>query len=156
VVASAGDENARHQHVPSTANHAVYVHAVRYDTNAVETATTFLGFNNCTNYGGQLQLSVAGRNCSSEAVGQLSGIAGLLSSARRARNVTPELTAEEARQLLIGTVDDIAIPESIPGAANYNPQWYPSLPGWDQRFGYGRVNARRAVEAVRDGRIPPE
>ncbi|NIS35583.1 MAG: hypothetical protein GWO04_39115, partial [Actinobacteria bacterium] len=27
---------------------------------------------------------------------------------------------------------------------------------WDQRFGFGRVNAFHAVEAVRAGAIPPE
>ena len=33
---------------------------------------------------------------------------------------------------------------------------YPARKGYDEFYGYGRVNMLRAVEAVRDGRIPPE
>ncbi|MFO0563263.1 MAG: S8 family serine peptidase [Polyangiales bacterium] len=155
VVASAADENSRHHNLPGTGNHTLYVHAVR-GNRGLEASTTFLAFNNCTNYGGQLMLSVAGNACSSEAVGQSSGIAGLIYSYALQRNLTPELSAEEVRQLFITTVDDINVPESQMSAANYNSQYYPSLPGWDQRFGYGRVNARNALEAIRDGKIPPE
>lgn len=156
VVASAADENSRHHNMPGTNNHTMYVHAVRYNGNTVQTSTSFLAFNNCTNYGGQLQLSVAGLGCSSAATGHSSGIAGLIYSAAIARNLTPMLSAEEARQLFIQTTDDINIPESLPGHPNYDSNLYPSLPGWDQRFGYGRTNARRALEWIRDGKIPPE
>jgi hypothetical protein len=155
IVASAADENSRHHNLPGTNNHVVYVHAIR-GNRGVEDSTTFLAFNNCTNYGGQLMLSVAGDACSSEAVGQSSGIAGLLYSYALRRGLTPELSAEEARQLFIGTVDDVNVPESQMSHPMYNRRYYPSLPGWDQRFGYGRINARNILEAVRDGRIPPE
>src|SRR5690606_1934209 len=52
------------------------------------------------------------------------------------------------------TADDIDVPESrelVDGKAPYH--W--SQPGFDQRFGYGRVNANRAVEWVNKGKIPP-
>jgi MYXO-CTERM domain-containing protein len=156
VMASAADENSRHHNMPGTNNHTVYVHAVRYNENTLHNSTSFLAFNNCTNYGGQLQLSVAGLNCSSQATGESSGIAGLIYSEALSTSLSPELSAEEVRQLLVQTADDIDVPESRPGSPNYNPVLYPSLPGWDQRFGYGRTNARRAVEWVRDRRIPPE
>ncbi|MFO0604689.1 MAG: S8 family serine peptidase [Polyangiales bacterium] len=156
VMASASDLNSNHANMPGTANHAVYTHAVMYTGPDAQHSTSFLGFNNCTNYGPQLQLSVASTSCSSGAVGRGSGVAGLLYSQALASALDPPLSAEEARQLLIGTVDDVNIPESLPTASNYDTTIYPSLPGWDQRFGYGRVNARRAVEAVRDGRLPPE
>ncbi len=155
VVASAADENSRHHNMPGTNNHVLYVHAVRGNRD-LDRSTTFLSFNNCTNYGGQLMLSVAGDSCSSEAVGNSSGIAGLLYSYAMQRNLTPALSAEESRQLFITTVNDINIPESQPTHPMFNRQLYPSLPGWDQRFGYGRPNARSILEAVRDGRIPPE
>jgi hypothetical protein len=155
VVASAADENSRHHNLPGTANHTLYVHAIR-GNRGLDDSTTFLAFNNCTNYGGQLMLSVAGNACSSEAVGQSSGIAGLIYSYALRRNLSPELSAEEVRQLFIMTVDDIDVPESRMSHPMYNRQFYPSLPGWDQRFGYGRVNARNILEAIRDGRIPPE
>lgn len=156
VIASASDLNSNHANMPGTANHAIYTHAVMYTGDDAQHSRSFLGFNNCTNYGPQLQLSVAATSCSSGAVGRSSGIAGLMYSEALATSLTPPLSAEEARQLLIGTVDDINIPESLPTANNYDSTLYPSLPGWDQRFGYGRVNARRLVEAVRDRRLPPE
>jgi hypothetical protein len=155
VVASAADENSRHHNMPGTNNHVLYVHAIRGNRD-LSHATSFLAFNNCTNYGGQLMLSVAGDSCSSEAVGNSSGIAGLLYSYARQRNLDPTLSAEEARQLFIQNVDDVNIPESQPTHPMFNRQLYPSQPGWDQRFGYGRPNARAILEAVRDGRIPPE
>ncbi len=156
VVASAADENSRHHNMPGTNNHAMYVHAIQYNGANFDNSTTFLSFNNCTNYGGQLQLSVAGTGCSSEATGQSSGIAGLMFSAALRYDLMPTLRADEARQLFVMTTDDINIPESVPGHPMYNLQLYPSLPGWDQRFGYGRPNARRALEWIRAGRIPPE
>jgi MYXO-CTERM domain-containing protein len=156
VVASAADENSRHHNVPGTNNHTLYVHAIRYDRPSINASTTFLNFNNCTNYGAQLVLSVSGTGCSSEATGQSSGMAGLLYSEALQSNLRPALSAEEARQLLVMTADDIDVPESRPGHPMYDEEKYPSLPGWDQRFGYGRTNARRAVEALRDRRIPPE
>jgi MYXO-CTERM domain-containing protein len=156
VIASAADENSRHHNMPGTANHAVYTHAVRYNGASPQNSQTFLAFNNCTNYGAQLVLSVGALNCSSAAVGYGSGIAGLIYSEALARNLTPALSAEEAKQLLSMTTDDIWVPESDPTASNFDPAYYPSRPGWDQRFGYGRTNARRALDWVRAGRIPPE
>ena len=32
---------------------------------------------------------------------------------------------------------------------------YPTTPGWDATFGYGRINVYELLKAVRDGRIPP-
>jgi hypothetical protein len=156
VVASAADENSRHHNVPGTNNHTIYVHAIRYDAETIQRATTFLNFNNCTNYGGQLHLSVAGTGCSSEATGHTAGAAALMQSYALQQNLMPALSAEEIYQLLNVSADDINIPESQPSHPNYDDTKYPSLPGWDQRFGYGRLNARRALDRIREGRIPPE
>jgi MYXO-CTERM domain-containing protein len=155
-MASAADENSRHHNAPGTANHMVVTHANTYNGGSVQTSTTFLAYCNCTNYGGQLQLSAPATTCSSGAVGHASGMAGLIVSEGLQTNLDPMLTAEEVRQLFIMTVDDINTPESQPTSMHYEPTLYPSLPGWDQRFGYGRTNVRRAVEWVRDRRIPPE
>ena len=156
VIASAADENSRHHNMPGTNNHTVYVHAVRFDTESFNRATTFLNFNNCTNYGAQLVLSVGATACSSAATGLSSGMAGLLYSTALQQNLSPAISAEEIKQLLVMSADDINVPESQPTAPNFDSSKYPSLPGWDQRFGYGRTNARRAVEWLRDGHIPPE
>ncbi|MDP3216284.1 MAG: S8 family serine peptidase [Deltaproteobacteria bacterium] len=156
IIASAADENSRHHNMPGTANHTVYTHAIRYDSENVNSATTFLNFNNCTNYGAQLVLSVGAISCSSAAVGLSSGMAGLIYSAALSRNLSPALSAEEVKQLLTMTTDDVNVPESQPTHPMFDRTKYPSLPGWDQRFGYGRTNARRSLEWVRDGKIPPE
>ena len=37
-----------------------------------------------------------------------------------------------------------------------NPLAYPTGPGFVRRFGYGRVNARTAVDAILAGAIPPQ
>ncbi|NIS28586.1 MAG: VCBS repeat-containing protein, partial [Actinobacteria bacterium] len=122
---------------------------------------SYLAFNNCTNYGGQLVLSAPGTGCSSEATGVTSGIAGLIYSAAREADrpggpLDPTLSAEEVRQLLLMTAMDIDVAESRPGNPVFDRRWYPSREGWDQRFGYGRVNAYQAIEAVHSGAIPPE
>ncbi|MBK8691993.1 MAG: VCBS repeat-containing protein [Deltaproteobacteria bacterium] len=156
VIASAADENSRHHNVPGTNNHTLTVHAIRYDTETLTSSTTFLNFNNCTNFGAQLVLSVSGTGCSSEATGHTAGHAGLMQSYALEHSLTPALTAEEIYQLLARTTDDINVPESQPGHPRFDDTKYPSLPGWDQRFGYGRTNARRAMEWLRDGKIPPE
>lgn len=153
-VTSMADENSRHHNVPATANHTLPVHAIQYRPDDYRDVETWLSYNPCTNYGGQNMLSVSGEACSSEAVGQLSGIAGLLYSAARQQSppLSPPLSPAEAMQLLITTADDIDIPESRePFQESY--QW--SQAGFDQRFGYGRVNANAMLEALRAGRIPP-
>ena len=64
----------------------------------------------------------------SAATPHVAGVAALVKSAR------PALTAEQIRQLLRVTADDLG------------------EPGWDQYFGWGRVNAARALDAP----IPPD
>lgn len=161
IVASAADENSRHHNMPGTSNHTLYVHATQYAGGNPQSTMSYHAFNNCTNYGGQLALSAPGTGCSSEATAVTSGIAGLVYSAAIAADrpggpLDPPLRTEEMRQLLMMQADDIWLPESQPGHPMYNSQYYPSREGWDQRFGYGRINAHRAVVAVREGRIPPE
>lgn len=176
VIASAADENSFHHNFPGTNIHTVYVHAIRYNADQKQDATHAFAFDNCTNYGAQLQLSVPGTHCSSEATGRASGMAGLLYSAALLANLpAPEklhpvggvtapagdsgpladrvrrLTAEEVRQIMIGTTDSFYDPQE-----SHNPAAYPSGPGFVRRFGYGRVNARTAVDAILAGALPPQ
>ena len=164
IVASAADENSFHANLPGSLNHTIYVHANTYNTTSRDNATTFLAFNNCTNYGANLLLSTPGGACSSEATGKTAGVVGLIEAAALANPLlSPSgagaatdprgarvLRAEEIKQLLIQTVDDIYDPTSAT-----DPDLYLSLPGWDKRFGYGRTNVRRAVDEVLASRIPP-
>jgi hypothetical protein len=152
VVASAADEDSLHHNYPASAEHTLMVHAVSFD-NTVQTASSFVRFNNCTNGGGHLVLSTPGKNCSSEATGKSAGQAGLLYAAMLKYHPppAPPLTSAEAMQLMWTTSEDINVPDS--GA---NPDLYPSGPGWDLWFGYGRNDAAASVQAVRDGKFPPE
>ena len=166
IIASAADEDSFHHNFPGTNNHTFYVHAITYDSEGSwKNARTFLNYNNCTNYGAQLLASVPGTGCSSEATGKLSGIAGLVYAAALKANITApgmtaragdpmrnrRLTAEEVFQILKTTVDDLNDP-----ADAADPLRYYTHAGWEQRFGYGRINARSAVDAVLDGKLPPE
>jgi len=154
VVASMADESSRHHNLPATYNHTLPVHAIAYDGTSATTSTTFLDFVKCTNYGGQLILSVSGTACSSEATGKTSGISGLLASYGEELGLSPALTAEELMQIQKMTADVINVPESrAPATA---AAFYESLPGFSQRFGYGRVNVASAVAGLKSGLVPPE
>ncbi len=149
VITSMADENARHHNMPATSNHTLPVHAIQYDGGSWKNSTTFVAYHPCSNFGGQNFLSASGTGCSSEATGRLSGIAGLLYSAAKKYNV--KLHPGEAQSIFFMTADDIDVPESREEESIY--QW--SHAGFDQRFGYGRVNADRAIQAVKDKKIPP-
>lgn len=58
-----------------------------------------------------------------------------------------DLSAEEVRQILNGSADDITAADE---------RGYPAHAGWDKWTGYGRVNAKRAVDRVSQTTIPPE
>ncbi|MCX8071511.1 MAG: S8 family serine peptidase [Candidatus Binatia bacterium] len=186
VIASAADEESRHHNFPAAYERTVVVNSVtRFASIAGLTMEpqSYLYLNGCTNYGPQIALAVPSTACSSEATGLASGIAGLVQSAARnevdrgrltryrtdtGKFAPYALSANEVKQLLIQSADDInfdarpdlglpqnyqvslALPQGIQSAR------FPSIAGFDQYFGYGRINARRAVELVREARIPPE
>jgi len=155
VIASAADETAYHQNYPGSNAHTVYTHAVRYDTDSRENATTFMAYSNCTNYGPRLDLSAPSTSCSSGATGVTAGTAGLIYSAAfdalDAGAIDSPLTSSEVYQLLTRTAVDIAL-----NPDDDQDRRYPSREGWDRFFGYGRVSAALPVEAVAAGQIPPE
>ncbi len=152
VVSSMADENSRHSNMPATANHTLPVHAItKVGSDQSTMAKSFYGFHTCSNYGGHNLLSAPGDGCSSEATGKTSGAMGLIYSAAVQSNLTPALTAGEAQQLLLMTTDDINVPESH----EPNSPYYWSQPGFDTRFGYGRVDVDNGVTWVLEGRIPP-
>jgi hypothetical protein len=167
VIASAADEASYHHNYPGSLEKTLYVHAIVADTDGdYEDAATFLNFGNCTNWGGKLTLSTPGTGCSSEATGKTSGHAGLTYSYfEQLRDASvgtdledfyaPDLTAEELYQLLTTTADDIDVPGAETDESAMETRRYASNEGWDLQFGYGRNNARRSLEALRDQMIPP-
>lgn len=151
IIASAADELSFHHNMPGTTDHTVYVHAVVYDGSSPKSSTTFLNFNNCTNYGGNLLLSSPGTGCSSEATGVTSGHAGMIYSAALKAQLDPPISAEELRGVLIMSADDIDVPESKTDTTKF-----PSGAGWDLHFGYGRNNVATSVDMVLAKQLPPE
>ncbi len=186
VIASAADEQSNHHNYPANYNHTVQVNSVRRFEDVsgiVQSPRSYLYLNGCTNYGGHIAFAVPSSACSSEATGNGAGMAGLVVSAalnaidrgvmtpypRDDGSTAPyPLSAEEVKQLLSLSADDIdfaARPEEgieenysseigIPGIDG--SMRFPSIAGWDQYFGYGRVNADRAVQWADSGLIPPE
>lgn len=151
VAGSAADEFSYHHNFPSVYEHAIYVNAIRFNhPDDPARASSFWGLSPCTNFGARVSLTVPATSCSSGATSRLAGVLGLLESAARDRGLG-DLGAEETFQVLRATADDLD---------NTSPDWgglrYRATSGFDQLTGYGRVNALRAVEAVEQGRIPPE
>ncbi len=107
----------------------------------------------CTMWGETVLLSGSSGACSSEAAGNTAGFAGLLVS--RAWDLEIELSANEIKQIMIMSADDIyRYCVTLTGGG--------CQPGWDAHFGYGRPNLVSAFEMLGDpangvpSRIPPE
>ncbi len=118
------------------------------------TASTFLAASACSGFGAHRALSVPARTCPASVVGLTAGVAGLLVSAGMdsgLEGAASPLTASELALLLTTTSEDVDVIESR--EENSTLAW--SQPGFDQHFGYGRLNANRATQAVWSGAIPP-
>lgn len=167
IVASAADEAAGHHNMPTNLLHAMNFNSIRPLDVSPGQASGWLYLNGCTNFMATLTASVSSSGCSSEAVAQASGIAGLLLSHAmdlheagalaahpQARNV---LSPNEVEQVLMSTADDVdfslrnpVVPQPVPTTR------YPTSPGYDPYTGAGRLNAAAALWALDAGRIPPE
>ena len=180
VVASMADEASKHPNLPASLEHTMAVNSVTTRTSnplGGGDVDGYLALNGCTNFGGHTFVAVPSSSCSSEATGQSAGMVGLIESYARQLGVRPPsrsgragdnvLTANETMQIVRSTADDVdfATPNAVDPPNNFgtptgNPLFdtvrYPTTPGWDATFGYGRVNAYEMLKAVRDGRIPPE
>lgn len=168
TVASMADEASKHPNLSSSLEHTMTVNSVTHLQSGLlqdGPEVGYLALNGCTNFGGRTFVSVSSSSCSSEATGISAGVMGLLQSAADDAGVT--LSANEAMQIVRATADDIdfSTPNAVDpandfGTPSHNPIAdtirYPSRPGWDGTYGYGRMNAYEIVRAVEDQRIPPE
>jgi hypothetical protein len=115
---------------------------------------TYFRNSNVTQYGGHNHISMMA-DTGSFATGQASGAAGLIVSRGDtvASQIGGKLTPNEVKQILTMTAEDV-LPENTIGIGVPDP----SQPGWDQHFGYGRVNLRAGMAAVKvgPGGIPPQ
>jgi hypothetical protein len=150
VVSVGGDENSYHHNQPAALSHVIYVKSMRHQGNESDTpTTTYMSHQNCNNFGVRMVLGASSRACATGASAVVTGTVGLVQSA--ARDAGLELHAGEVTQLLVGTADDVWLSAEEQVAA----ESFPSSEGWDPYYGYGRVHAARAVEAVAAGEIPP-
>jgi hypothetical protein len=100
-----------------------------------------------TQYGGHHHIEMMG-DTGSQATGQASGAAGLVVSQALDNGV--HLSADEVKQVLTHTAEDV-----LPGNTQGTGQADPSQIGWDQHFGYGRVNLDAALARVSANPLPP-
>lgn len=150
LISVAGDENAYHHNQPALLEGMFYTHSIKTNTDDENNgAYTYMQFLNCNNYGPRMDLVADTPACATGAAAITTGIVGLVQSAAKDRGLT--LNNDEVYQLLIQTAQDVYLSEAELAIA----KTYPSSPGWDPFFGYGRVNAYAAVERVAAGTIPP-
>ncbi len=152
VVTASSHVGSRRMDLPATSNHTLVAHALGYDGTDISKSHSFLAARPCAQFGNQNFLSISSATCGTGVAGALAGIAGLMASATLEYGPTPGLTAGEMQALLINATDDVDVAESrVPGSS-----YAPSQPGFDERFGYGRLNANRALEQIVAKRIPPQ
>ncbi len=177
IIASAADEESYHHNYPSNYNHTIPVNSIRAQDGTFVQDKTYLLLNGCTNYGAHnVHVSIPSNSCSSEATGKGSGMAALIVA--QARNLVDRgqltnhpvtgtaLSANEVKQILAATADDIDFSGSLALSTSSTVKVgflgdltstrFPSHPGRDKYFGYGRVNADRAVRTLSATTIPPE
>lgn len=142
ILCASGNAGASSVGYPSSDSHVIAVGA----TNQSDLRASF------SNHGPDLEISAPGDNIfaldlndgygttagTSFAAPLVSGVVALMLS------VNPALTNVEIRQVLHDTADKVG---------PYNYDWNPGMPGHSMELGYGRVNARRAVEAANAGGI---
>ena len=150
VVAAGGDENGYHHNVPGLDDGILYVRSVTSDNRGSDGAYSYFNSWNCNNFGPRIDLVASSSACASGASSATTGSAALLISAGRSQGV--DLSGDEVRALLLGTVDDVSLTQ----AEREISQAYPSKDGWDAFYGAGRLDIGNAVEAVVAGDIPPE
>lgn len=150
VVTGMGVTGSRGQEAPATSAHVLAVSTLRHDAATPDAASTFLAFDTCSSSGAHARVAISASECGSAGVGRAAGIAGLLFSVAADRSVT--LRPGEALQLFTTYADDV----NVEGSRAHGSRRQPSQPGFDARFGYGRANAARMVEAIEAGHLPPE
>jgi hypothetical protein len=116
--------------------------------------TTYRARSGFTSWGTHNMFSAATQGgTTSESTPTVGGVMALVLSygkkAARQGLIDHPLSPDEAVQVVRATASDIA--------SNPNPPTgWPGKPGFDLQYGYGRPNVFKAMQAIHDGRIPPE
>ena len=148
VVATAADENSFHNNQPAVLDQVLYVNALRFDGKTPLESSSYLAFNNCSNFGARVDVIASGKACSSEATARLAGIMALAKS--YASSLGKDVSAAEFFATLRHTADDINL-DATPGGDGRMP----TFSGWDSTTGSGRVNAASLLHAVGRNQLFP-
>ncbi|MHB8878510.1 MAG: FG-GAP-like repeat-containing protein, partial [Myxococcaceae bacterium] len=135
VIAAPADGVGFRHDLPSSLERTLLVRAVGFDGETWRASTTFLEGNRCGASGGHTAVSAPSGRCGAGAAALAAGVAGLVHSQALASGLAPALSAGELMQLLSG--------EASPAGS-----------AWSPTLGFGRLDARRAVDAVAEGRVP--
>jgi hypothetical protein len=162
LMSVSSDLNTADHNYPTNYNHTIFVSGIVADAAGVDPkevqdppvafdthapVETWFRDSGLTQYGGHHHINMMG-DTGSQSTGQAAGAAGLLVSRARASGVA--LTADEVKQVLTLTSEDV-LPGNTQGIGTADP----SQVGWDQHFGYGRVNLDAALERVSANPLPP-
>jgi hypothetical protein len=164
LMSVSSDLNTADHNYPTNYNHTIFVSGIVADAEGLGQGgneffppvpvgagvpvETWFRDSGLTQYGGHHHINMMG-DTGSQATGQASGAAGLVVSHARANGIA--LSADEVKQVLTQTCEDV-LPGNTQGIGTADP----AQPGWDQHFGYGRVNLDAALTRVASGPIPPE
>jgi len=112
--------------------------------------STYFRGANTTQFGGHSSISMEGATGSVN-TGKASGAAALVVSAAKDASPSIDLTADETREILEQTAEDV-LPGNTGGVGTPDP----AAKGWDSHFGWGRADVGAAVAVAHSGKIPPE
>jgi hypothetical protein len=150
LVGASGDENSYHHNYPAALDNILYVHSITHNTSDNDLDVySYMNTWNCNNFGSRINLVAASGACATGAVAETAGAIGLMQS--MAKDQGYQMSAGEAYQLIVQTVDDVSLSSEEQGIAKS----YPSHDGWDAFHGYGRLNVAEAVKSVSEGDFPP-
>jgi len=149
TIAASGDEMTFHHWMPAAGEDVISVKTI-FPMVPVDLIDMFnlsmFGFTEtyCTNYGTHTHLSVPAKTgCTSDSTGNTTGMMALLLSYAHEQGI--DLTADEAKQLLTMTADDVknhcATMVNLLGVCQE---------GYDMHFGYGRPNLEAAMLSLGD------
>ena len=149
IFIASSDLNTANHNVPTYLNEAIYCAGIIPDTYPIPNLmpTTYFRNSNVSQFGAKNQISFEVMS-GSESTAMSSGAGGLLQSLARKKGV--RLHPDQVKQLLTQTAEDV-LPENLGILGTPDP----AQVGWDQHFGYGRVDLYKALQWLQAGKIPP-
>ncbi len=143
------DINSANHNYPTYLNEPIYCSGIVPDTFPIPNIppTTYFRDSNLTQYGAKNHISFE-VSTGSQATAMASGAGGLILSQSKSMGIP--MHPDQVKQLLTLTAEDV-----LPQNLGFIGKSDPAKEGWDQHFGYGRVNMFDALDTLRKNKIPP-